>query len=113
MISNNNGGVEFKLGGDKEKNRFIDKNIAAANHFKNAEGWAQNCGFDYYKIKKTNDFESVRNTLVKPSAKPIVVEVFTTDADDYKGYSLVLKANDKRTFTRKIFDKLKRDFKIR
>ena len=113
IIINNNGGVEFKLGGSPEINAKTDKFIAAAGHFKMAEGWAQNCGFDYYKIINTNDFQSVRDTLVTPSEKPIVVEVFTTDADDYKGYSLVLKANDKRTFTKKVFDKLKRELKVK
>lgn len=113
IIINNNGGVEFKLGGNPEKNADVDRYIAAAGHFKMAEGWAHNCGFDYYPVRTCEEFVSVRSLLVTPSDKPIVVEVFTTDAEDSKAYFRILKANDNRTFTKKVIDKVKREFHIK
>lgn len=106
VISNNNGGVEFKLGGDKEKNRFIDKYIAAANHFKNAEGWAVVNNFDYYKVKTKGDFEEKIGILVNESKKPIVCEVFSNDIDEAFALRALLGHNGGNNYIQKAKDVL-------
>lgn len=56
LLIDNNGGVEFKLNyGDS---RSISRYIAAANHFKNAEGWAKTCGFQYLSAENKGGVRS-------------------------------------------------------
>ena len=112
ILINNNGGVEFKLGGNAEKNAKIDKFIAAAGHFRNAEGWALTNGFNYLLVKSKEDFLAIKESLVNHSNEPMLVEISISDADDYKGYSALLKANDNRTFTQKVTGRLKRVIKL-
>ena len=95
MIINNNGGIEFKLhGGNNEE---IDKYIAASNHFKNAKGWAESCGFEYLIADNKEDFISQCNKFVSTSEKPIVFEVFVTDEEESNAYNSILDYNRKFT----------------
>jgi len=106
ILINNNGGIEFKLGGDAGKNRLIDKYIAAANHFKNSEGWAVVNGFDYISINTKEDFIKISNMLVSESNKPILCEVFTTDIDEANAYKAMTRLKDSRNFQKKAKDAL-------
>ena len=101
LLVNNNGGVEFKLDGDAKANKTIDRFIAAANHFKNAKGWAETCGFKYMSAKTKEEFTSQKSAFLSESAKPIVFEVFTTDIDDAIAYHKMLKANSDKDYTPK------------
>ncbi len=112
ILINNNGGVEFKLGGNKEKNAKTDKYIAAAGHFRNAKGWAQTNGFYYFLVNTTEDFMSIKQSLIIASDAPMLVEVSISDADDFKGYLSILKANDNRSLSQKIAGRLKRVVKF-
>lgn len=108
ILINNNGGVEFKLGGNAEINAKTDKFIAAAGHFRNAEGWALTNGFNYRLVKTKEDFFALSDTLVKKSDAPILVEVSISDVEDYNGYSSLLKTNDNRTLAQKVTGRLMR-----
>lgn len=94
ILINNNGGVEFKLGGNKDKNKVIDNYIAAANHFKNAEGWSETNGFKYIKITTKEKFLTIVDLLVSESNSPIVCEVFTTDLDEAYAYKAIISLSD-------------------
>lgn len=109
VLINNDGGVEFKLGGSPEINKRTDKYIAAAGHFKNAKGWASTNGFKYYTISDQLSFNEIKEQLIKPSEVPIFVEVITTDFNDAKAYSLMYKSNDNRSMPQKVKDKIKRE----
>ena len=114
IIINNNGGIEFKLGGGtQEKRAKIDKYIAAANHFKNAEGWALTNGFDYYQIKNKQSFQIHKEILLKESKAPIIFEIMTSDTDESKAYSVLRKVVDNHTIMQKIVNRLKREIKNR
>lgn len=113
VLINNNGGVEFKLGGTPEKNAKTDKYIAAAGHFKTAEGWALTNNFAYYAIRSKDDFFATKESLLKKTELPCLYEVFIEDKDDSTAYSLLMKANDTRSFTKKVFDRLKREIKLK
>lgn len=90
LIINNNGGIEFKLGGS---NPDTDRFIAAANHFKNAKGWAETCGFRYLAAKNKKEFSSVSNEFLKESDQPIVLETFVNDNDEAAAYQKLIKEN--------------------
>lgn len=112
LLVNNNGGVEFKLGGNAKANKTIDRFIAAANHFKNAKGWAETCNFKYMSAKTKEEFTKQKEAFLSESPKPIVLEVFTSDIDDAVAYHKLIKANsDKdltpKTLVRKSINKIK------
>ena len=62
MIVNNSGGVEFKYKSNSNAMPIIDKYIAAAGHYKNAKGWAEDCGFIYMSAKTENEFDDAIDT---------------------------------------------------
>lgn len=102
ILINNNGGVEFKLGGDEDKNKVIDNYIAAANHFKNAEGWTETNGFDYYKITTKEQLLNKVDILVSESTKPILCEVFTSDLDEASALRALVRQLDTRNSFQKV-----------
>ena len=110
ILVNNNGGIEFKYGVNEEMGKQIDRYIAAANHFRNSEGWATVNGFKYHAVRTKKEFDELTNTLVSQSESPILVEVFTTDANESNAMSQIRKANDTRTLSTKIASRLKRLF---
>lgn len=93
LIINNNGGIEFKLAGNAEQNKKIDLFIAAANHFKNAKGWAETCGFTYISASSRKEFNEHYMAFLAKSPKPVVFEVFTTDIDEACAYRELLDCN--------------------
>ena len=110
ILVNNNGGIEFKYGVGPERAKESDKYIAAANHFKNTEGWATVNEFEYHAVKTKKDFDDVVNSLVSQSDKPILIEVMTTDENESNAMMVLRKANDTRTLSTKIASRLKRFF---
>lgn len=110
ILVNNNGGIEFKYGVNEEMGKQIDRYIAAANHFRNSEGWATVNGFKYHAVRTKKEFDELTITLVSQSESPILVEVFTTDANESNAMSQIRKANDTRTLSTKIASRLKRLF---
>lgn len=110
ILVNNNGGIEFKYGVTEEMGKQIDRYIAAANHFRNSEGWATGNGFKYHAVRTKTEFDALSNILVSQSEAPILVEVFTTDANESNAMSQIRKANDTRTLSTKIASRLKRFF---
>lgn len=96
ILVNNHGGGEFRLFthtadsfGDS-----TDRHIAAAGHFGNsAEGWVKNNGFEYVSVKRKEELSDILDLLIKPSDKPILLEVFTTMSDDSDALETIIKAN--------------------
>ena len=114
LLVNNNGGVEFKLGGDAKYNQYANKYIAASDHFKNAKGWAETCGFKYMKANSKSEFLEQKNIFIQKNNKPILFEVFTKDVDDASAYRLLLRANSEKDFSlkgvlKKGINKIKRE----
>ena len=105
LIINNNGGIEFKLHGEDKKD--TDNYIAAANHFKNANGWAETCGFKYLSAHSMEEFINNTNDFISPSEKPIVFEVFVSDIDESKAYSSLIDKNRNASASEKIKKGLK------
>lgn len=91
IIVNNNGGIEFKL--SKQDNRKRDEYIAAANHFKDASGWAKTCGFEYYAIRNKKDFLKYCEVLFSKNDKPTIFEAFVSDIDEADAYYKILESN--------------------
>lgn len=118
LLVNNSGGMEFKYGGTVESRKKIDQYIAAAGHFKNAKGWAETCGFEYCRINNKNEFDIIREKLVSPSEKSMVVEVFVDERDENDSLNILKQSNlkqpnfrDTRTFTDKVVGRLKREIR--
>jgi len=106
LIINNAGGVEFKIwGGDHKK---IDKYIAAAGHYRNAEGWAKTCGFMYLSARTQQEFEGLVDAFTERSDHPIVFEVFVSDRDEAKAYSDMLANNQTLSLSGKAKKLIKR-----
>ena len=95
LLINNNGGIEFKLHGEKKKER--DKYIAAANYHGSAKGWAESCGFDYYSANNMLELKENTPKFISESEKPIILEVFVKDYDENDAYLKVVNENKKNT----------------
>ena len=91
LLVNNNGGVEFKLG--KVDSKDVNRYIAAGDHFKNAQGWAETCGFEYLRAQTEKDFDSAIEKFVGLSDKPVVLELFVSDTDDAAAYNKLVTVN--------------------
>jgi len=91
LLVNNNGGVEFKL--NNKNNDSRDRYIAAGNHFKTAQGWAESCGFKYLSAKSKQEFDMMVGEFVKESAQPILFELFVKDSDDATAYKSLIEHN--------------------
>ena len=91
LLINNNGGIEFKLW--KGKDPQTDRYVAAANHFKNAKGWAETCGFKHISAMSETECEVYLPEFVEKSEKPILFEVFVSDEDESKAYKELIQNN--------------------
>lgn len=109
LLINNNGGIEFKLYG--ENRQEIDSYIAAANHFKNAKGWAESCGFKYISASNNEEFTEKCNEFIKESDKPILFETFVSDTDESEAYLKIIKENRSFNIKDSIKQKVKRIIK--
>lgn len=92
ILVNNNGGMEFKFG-DLVKKFDVGKYVAADNHFKNAQGWAETNGFRYVSIRSKEDFLKDKHILLETSDKPIIFEVFTTPENEREANNAFTSAN--------------------
>lgn len=99
LLINNNGGVEFKLYDGSTNFKKINKYVAAGDHFKNAKGWSETCGFKYISATSKEEFLNNVDLFVNESEKPIVFEIFINDEDEVKAYNLLLQNNSKLTLT--------------
>lgn len=93
LLINNNGGVEFKL--NSEDKNVVDNYIAAANHYKNAKGWAETCNFKYLSAKNMDEFKEVCPEFISSSDKPIILEAFISDENERDAYHLLINENKK------------------
>lgn len=109
LLINNNGGIEFKLHGEDKK--IVDDYIAAANHFQNAKGWAETCGFKYLSAKNMNEFIDVSKEFLDNSNKPIVLEAFVSDIDESDAYLSLIETNRNKTKAEMIKNGLKKSIK--
>ena len=91
LLINNNGGFEFKI--DTGHNSDVDRYIAASDHFKTAAGWAVDCGFRYMSASDTEELETSLGVFVAPSERPIVLEVFVSDDNEFDAYRRILEKN--------------------
>ncbi len=107
IVINNNGGVEFKL--NDYDHTDIDRFTAAANHFKNAKGWAETCGFQYIEVRSKEALLKNKGILTEQTNRPILMELFVTDMDDYMGYK-VLKNSNSSIKESPIAEKMKKGF---
>lgn len=105
LIINNNGGIEFKLNG--ENNKETNKFIAAAGHYKKSKGWAEDCGFKYISARNMEEFKNISEEFLAESNKPIVLEAFISDLDESVAYRTLIDAN--KILTKK--EKIKRNLK--
>ena len=111
ILVNNQGGIEFKYGVGEERGKIIDRYIAAAGHFRDAEGWAITNKFEYHKVKTKAEFDKITTRLVSNSENPILIEVCTTDLNESEAMSCISKANDNRSLSEKISNRLKNKVK--
>ena len=95
LLVNNNGGIEFKLGGKTDES--VDEYIAAANHFKNAKGWSETCGFKYLSASNMDEFIKYSDEFVEDALQPILFEVFVSDIDESQAYLSLIDANKEKT----------------
>lgn len=91
LLVNNNGGIEFKLHGENRED--VDRYIAAADHFSNAKGWAESCGFIYHSASSMDEFMSFSGEFLTESSSPILIEVFVSDINESEAYNSFIEAN--------------------
>lgn len=89
LLLNNNGGIEFRLGGKIEDTLGEDagKLIASSNHYKNgAADWTKSCNFHYMSAKNKQDFQKqIRDFCTAEFEKPVLFEVFCSIKDEQEG----------------------------
>lgn len=105
LLINNNGGVEFKLG--RVDSKDVNRYIAAGDHFKNAQGWAETCGFEYLSARTEKEFDSAIGKFVGLNDKPIVLEIFVSDTDDAAAYNKLVVANTEGAALNQLKDNVK------
>lgn len=110
ILINNNGGAEFKLG-DLETKIDVSTHISAAGHFKNARGWAEDCGFCYYQVNSKDDFNECKSAFVCPSEKPIIMEVFTSAENDRVANQTFASLNRTATASETVLKDIKKSVK--
>lgn len=96
LLINNNGGVEFKLAGEKINNVELDEYVAAAGHFKNAKGWAETNNFKYMHAMSKDDFFACKESFLSQSDRSILFEIFVSDQDDALAIQKLVSANKKK-----------------
>lgn len=108
LLINNNGGIEFKLA--NRDNESIDRYIAASNHYKNAMGWAETCGFKYLSAKTMEEFSRQVDAFVLESDVPILYEIFVSDYNEAEAYKLIIEKNTPQNFSGSIKKTVKKVF---
>lgn len=94
LLINNGGGAEFKIMTRAWKeNVHVEDYISANGHNGNARGWAENCGFEYHSVTNKEELDNLKNTFVKPSEKPVILEVFTSEEDEVNAMNAITSAN--------------------
>jgi len=106
LLVNNNGGVEFKL--SHQNNSLVDRYIAAGNHFHNAKGWAETCGFKYISANNKEEFNENVYKFLDVSECSIVFEVFVSDLDEAVAYQDFIYANSEMTGKVKMKNNIKK-----
>lgn len=105
MLVNNHGGAEFKIMTSSWKeNVHVEDYIAANGHNGSAKSWAENCGFKYLSATNKEDFANVSDDFLKESPQPILLEIFTEEADEATAMRLFLSANRITTSEDKLKD---------
>lgn len=110
VLINNHGGCEFrlKIHAAEQFGEDSNRHIAAAGHFgDSAEGWVRNNGFDYIGVRSKEELEEASERLIQPSDKPILMEVFSSMADDVDALQAISMRNDFRKKPNKIVSTLK------
>ena len=108
ILINNQGGGEFRLYSHAADQFGEDANvhIAAAGHNGEAGDWARSVGWEYIGIRSKEEFDAAQDSLVRPSDRPMLMEVFTTMNDDSTGVRVVREANTIESLERRIARKL-------
>ena len=75
ILVNNGGGEEFRfIFNRKSFDAYTDENICAC-HGKEAGGWIQSLGYEYYCARSKDDVDVIMPKLAENSDRPIVLEV--------------------------------------
>lgn len=99
LVVNNNGGVEFRLNDEIERQLGDDTNefIAASGHNGSIKDWAESQGFLYMSAKTKEQFMDDVDNFCEPSVsafqKPVIFEVFTEMSNEQEAYRLIHEAN--------------------
>lgn len=108
LLINNNGGGEFKIN-TIHLQTDVSRFIAADNHFKNAKAWVEDNGFIYYSAKTKEELNVLTDIFVRPSDKPIIVEVFAEAENQRIAISKIISSCWNGT-TEDIQNKKKKEF---
>jgi len=110
ILVNNNGGMTFKYG-DLQYHTEVGDYIAGDNHFKNAKGWAETCGFKYFAATNKEDFAKIEDVFCQPSNVPILIEAFVKEDDERKAEQIFFDKNRIQTSVEKGKSYLKQTIK--
>jgi hypothetical protein len=80
-----------------------NRHIAAAGHFgDSAEGWVRNNHFNYLAVRKKEELDEALRIFVRPSDRPVLMEVFTTMGDDAGALKSIIDVNDRTPQSQKL-----------
>ena len=91
LLINNNGGAEFKLNTIHEQTD-VSRYIAADDHFKNGQAWAESNNFLYLSASNKNEFVKNKHSFLGKSTKPILFELFTTGENEKQADAIICQA---------------------
>jgi 2-succinyl-5-enolpyruvyl-6-hydroxy-3-cyclohexene-1-carboxylate synthase len=115
LLVNNGGGGEFRVK-THSANKFGDssnRHIAAGGHFGgSAEGWVRNNNFDYLSVRSIDQLSSAIQEFLKDSERPVLMEVFTTMADDSECLQMIIEANDRTPQSEKLKQAIKANIPV-
>lgn len=99
MLVNNNGGVEFRLNSEVERQLGDATNefIAASGHNGSMQAWAESMGFVYIAARTKDEFTNSIDKFCSPSINiysgPVLFEVFTAMKDEQTAFREIHQAN--------------------
>ena len=109
LLVNNNGGVEFKY--HRQNMADVNRYIAAGDHFKNARGWSETCGFRYLCADSMDGFLKSAPQFLGESQQPVLLEVFVSDQDEVEAYRRIVDANTVQTAGESVKNSIKSSVK--
>ncbi|WP_321416300.1 thiamine pyrophosphate-binding protein [uncultured Desulfobacter sp.] len=104
LLVNNSCGVEFRMNLSlyQQIGNDVFPYIAAKDHYKDAKGWAEACGFRYLTATTKEEFCVYKDAFVSESEQSMVFEIFVNPDDEVLAFKSIINENHVESKTKAI-----------